>query len=99
MSTHSEAIREAVATIRQQGRRPWKPPTPEQIKHLRAVTLGLTQEEFAATYGISVQTLRNWEHGKFQPDSFAALFLRVLEEKPDETHRTVSGLLAFENAD
>jgi DNA-binding transcriptional regulator YiaG len=45
--------------------------------------LNLTQEQFALTYGIDVETLRNWEQGKRHPDRAAEAYLRVIERMPD----------------
>jgi DNA-binding transcriptional regulator YiaG len=45
--------------------------------------LSLTQEQFALTYGIDVETLRNWEQGKRRPDRAAEAYLRVIERMPD----------------
>ncbi|MCY1668035.1 helix-turn-helix domain-containing protein [Rhizobium sp. SL86] len=55
---------------------------PVDITALRA-ELKLTQEQFALTYGIDVETLRNWEQGKRRPDRAAEAYLRVIERMPD----------------
>ena len=44
---------------------------------------GMTQEEFAATYGFSTASIRNWEQHRSEPDSGARAFLRVIETHPD----------------
>ena len=38
------------------------------VRRLRE-RLRLTREQFAASYGIEVETMRNWETGKRQPDT------------------------------
>lgn len=42
--------------------------------------IGLTQEEFAAKFGISLGTLRHWERGDRQPRGPALVLLRVIEK-------------------
>lgn len=52
--------------------------------------LGLSQAAFAARFGLSLHTLRNWEQGKRTPDPAARAYLKVIEKAPD----TVLGILA-----
>jgi putative transcriptional regulator len=42
--------------------------------------VGLTQEEFAAKFGISPGTLRHWECGDRRPHGPALVLLRVIEK-------------------
>jgi putative transcriptional regulator len=44
--------------------------------------LGLTQEEFAATYRIPVGTLRDWEQGRKFPDAPARAYPTVIAKNP-----------------
>jgi len=44
--------------------------------------LGITQEEFAATYKIPVGTLRDWEQRRKTPDAPARAYLLVIERDP-----------------
>jgi putative transcriptional regulator len=44
--------------------------------------LGLTQEEFAATYRIPVGTLRDWEQRRKNPDATARAYLIVIDKDP-----------------
>jgi putative transcriptional regulator len=41
--------------------------------------LGLTQVEFAARFGFSVNTLRHWEQGRRQPDGATRAYLKVID--------------------
>ena len=43
----------------------------------------LTRAQFAASYGLAVETVRNWETGKREPDTTARSYLRVLANDPD----------------
>jgi len=71
---------------------PDNPPlTEEQLARARRVpdvrairtALGLTQEEFARTYEISLFSIRDWEQGRSRPDSSAQTLLRLIERRPD----------------
>lgn len=52
------------------------------VKRLRE-RLGITQEEFAATYRIPVGTLRDWEQGRKIPDAPARAYLTVIARNPE----------------
>jgi putative transcriptional regulator len=52
-------------------------PDMPRAKTLRRA-LGLTQEEFAACFQISLGTLRDWEQGKAEPDQSARAYLRAI---------------------
>jgi putative transcriptional regulator len=58
------------------------------VKRLRD-RLGLTQDEFAASYRIPVGTLRDWEQGRKRPDAPARAYLKVIDRGP----QTVATLL------
>jgi putative transcriptional regulator len=51
------------------------------IKRLRA-SYKLSQEKFAALFGISVGTLRNWEQGRRTPEGPAKVLLQVAAKHP-----------------
>ncbi len=51
------------------------------IKRLRA-SYQLSQEKFAALFGISVGTLRNWEQGRRVPEGPARVLLQVAAKHP-----------------
>ena len=44
--------------------------------------LGMTQDEFAATYRIPVGTLRDWEQRRKNPDATARAYLIVIDKDP-----------------
>jgi putative transcriptional regulator len=68
-----------------------QPLTPEQLARARPVSrtkklrwsLGLTQEEFAARFRLSLATLRDWEQGRSQPDQAASAYLDVIARAPE----------------
>jgi putative transcriptional regulator len=45
--------------------------------------LGLSQEEFAASFQIPLGTLRDWEQGRAEPDQAARAYLKVIAAAPD----------------
>ena len=45
--------------------------------------LGLSQEDFAAAFGVSVATVRNWEQGRRQPHGPARVLLAVIDKAPE----------------
>jgi len=55
--------------------------------------LGLTQLEFAETYGIALELIQRWEQGPSFPDSAARSFLRVIEQDPEGTRATLAKAL------
>ncbi len=77
-------LHEAVAYARGEAdARRYRVHVPEEID-VRAIRmkLGMTQEEFAARFGFSVNTLRHWEHGKRQPEGPTRAYLLVIDRAP-----------------
>lgn len=75
-----QGLREAVA--HQKGKaRGVKTYTPSEVdvQALRQ-RIGMTQEEFAAKFGISLGTLRHWERGDRKPHGPALVLLRVIDK-------------------
>jgi putative transcriptional regulator len=44
--------------------------------------LDLTQEQFAMHYGLELDAVRNWEHGRRKPDTAAQSYLRAISNDP-----------------
>lgn len=63
---------------------------PKQID-VRAIRdkLGMTQEEFAACFGFSVNTLRHWEQGKRQPEGPTRAYLLVIDRAPKAVQKAL----------
>jgi len=51
--------------------------------------LGFTQQEFAARFGFSVNTLRHWEQGKRQPEGPTRAYLVVISKTPKAVERAL----------
>jgi DNA-binding transcriptional regulator YiaG len=58
------------------------PPTSIDVKAIRA-KLGLTQKEFAARFCFDVDSVQNWEQGRYHPDSPTRILLKVIEQHPE----------------
>ena len=56
------------------------------VPDVRAIRedLHMTQDEFAASYGIPLATLKGWEQGRRHPDATAAAYLSVIAKLPRE---------------
>ena len=52
--------------------------------------LGLTQEEFSTRFGIPLDTLRDWEEGRSEPDQPARAYLRVIASDPEGVQRALA---------
>lgn len=57
--------------------------------------IGMTQREFAASFGISLGTLRHWERGDRQPHGPARVLLNVLNRQPDAVLSALAGSSAM----
>ena len=62
--------------------------TPLEIVQIR-YKFHATQGQFARMFGISIETLRNWEQGKRRPHGPARALLRVAKANPDAVVRTL----------
>jgi putative transcriptional regulator len=78
-----ESVREGAAILRGEAEpsRVFAVEGPD-VKHIRA-RYNLTQSEFAAMLGISVDTLQNWEQGRRSPQGPARVLLQVAERYPE----------------
>jgi DNA-binding transcriptional regulator YiaG len=52
---------------------------------IRAVRnrLGLSQTEFALRFGFELDTIQNWEQGRYKPDTAALLLLKIIATRPE----------------
>ncbi len=58
------------------------------VKTIRT-RLAMTQQEFAANFGFSVNTLRHWEQGSRQPEGPTRAYLRVIERAPQAVQQAL----------
>jgi putative transcriptional regulator len=74
------------------------PSTDEELDRgvaARAVRLarertGLSQSQFAERFHINPARLKDWEQGRYQPDSVALAYLKVIEKDPEAVERALS---------
>jgi putative transcriptional regulator len=57
-------------------------PAPIDVRTIRQ-KLGLSQSKFAARFGFTPATVKNWEQGRTQPDGPARVLLAVIAHHPD----------------
>ena len=62
---------------------------PPDIKAIRT-KIGMTQTEFAASFGISLGTLRHWERGDRTPHGPALVLLNVVAKEPEAVLRALN---------
>ena len=65
--------------------------TPVEIKSIRA-KMKLSQHEFAAMIGVSVDTLQNWEQGRRRPNGPARALLNVARQNPTAVLQALHGV-------
>ena len=53
--------------------------------------LGLTQEQFANSYGIPIYSLRQYEMARYMPPPATRAYLKVIEAEPEVARRAVAG--------
>jgi putative transcriptional regulator len=65
-------------------------PEPLDVKAIRK-KLGLSQQSFCATFGISIGTLRHWEQGLRTPRGPARVLLKVVKQNPQAVIEALDG--------
>jgi putative transcriptional regulator len=55
--------------------------------------VGMTQTEFASSFGISLGTLRHWERGDREPRGPARVLLNVVNKAPKTVLKVANGTL------
>ncbi len=51
--------------------------------------MGMSQEVFAAHFGVSVRTVQDWEQGQRAPSGPARAFLTVIDREPEAVKRAL----------
>jgi putative transcriptional regulator len=63
--------------------------SPVDVKEIRS-KVGMSQNEFASAFGISVNTLRHWERGDRSPHGPALVLLNVVAKEPQAVLKALS---------
>ena len=61
-----------------------------RIRRLRH-RLGMSQQEFAAAFGITAASIRQYEIGRHMPPPAVRAYLKVIEAEPDVVRKVVAG--------
>ena len=61
-----------------------------RIRRLRH-RLGMSQQEFAAAFGIPAASIRQYELGRHMPPPAVRAYLKVIEAEPDVVRKVVAG--------
>ena len=61
-----------------------------EVRRVRR-NLGMTQEEFAETYGLSLATVRDWEQGRTEPDHASKTLLKLIARIPEQVEAALAG--------
>lgn len=61
---------------------------PADIQRARK-RLGLSQNQFAAAFGVSASTLKKWEQGQRAPTGAAKILLTIIEREPKAVVRAL----------
>jgi DNA-binding transcriptional regulator YiaG len=59
---------------------------PIDVRAVREM-LGMTQDQFARRFNLSIDAVQNWEHGRTNPDRAAMNYLRVIARQPEAAAR------------
>jgi putative transcriptional regulator len=62
--------------------------TPEDVRDLRT-RMGLSQAQFAQKFGLTLDTVQQYEQGRRRPSGPASTLLRVIEAEPDAVVRAL----------
>lgn len=68
---------------------PFHAPTSVDVKGIRG-KLGLSQKEFAAQFGLRLQSLRNWEQDKRVPDTSTRVLLTIIDREPEAVKKALA---------
>ncbi len=63
-------------------------PDDVDVKAVR-MRMGLSQPQFARTFGFSVASIQNWEQKKRTPDPAARAYLQIIEKEPEAVRRAL----------
>jgi putative transcriptional regulator len=64
---------------------------PKRVEvHTVRAKLGLSQAAFAARFGVSPATVRNWEQGRRKPEGPARVLLTLIDREPQAVERALA---------
>jgi DNA-binding transcriptional regulator YiaG len=79
----AENVRELISELSALGIRASPVKLPEaDVRRVRE-HLGLSQAEFCIRFGLELDTVQNWEQGRYRPDPAAQILLGLIEAYPE----------------
>jgi putative transcriptional regulator len=86
----AEGLNEALLVARGE-RRPAKLHVPAEID-VRAIRakLRMSQEDFAALYGFTINQIKDWEQGRARPIGGVRAYLMLIKQDPKAIHNLLS---------
>jgi DNA-binding transcriptional regulator YiaG len=80
---HAQNADELVGELARLGVKAYPIKTPQtEVRRVRE-RLGLSQAEFSIRFGLELDTVQNWEQGRYSPDPAARILLSVIEAYPE----------------
>jgi putative transcriptional regulator len=64
-------------------------PAEVDVKAIRR-RLGMSQAQFAASFGFGLDAVQNWEQGRRRPEGAARAFLKVIDREPEAVRRALA---------
>jgi putative transcriptional regulator len=64
-------------------------PAEIDVKAIRR-KLGMSQAQFAASFGFGLDAVQDWEQGRRRPEAAARAFLEVIDREPDAVPRALA---------
>ena len=86
-ATRADALADPDAQPMTEQDLPLMPLVPRTITLRRAMKL--TQQQFGERYRIPVETLRDWEQRRTEPDAIARAYLHVIASEPEMVRKTL----------
>ena len=81
-TTISAGLQEAIAHAKGDDSRARIRALPEVSVQALRERLGMSQHEFARAFGVSIDTLQNWEQGRRVPQGPARVLLTLIDQEP-----------------
>lgn len=73
---------------------PTKPADHATMLRLARLSLNLSQREAAALMHVPLNSIRNWEQRRSQPDNAAKMLIQMLYTRPEETREILKAAAA-----
>jgi putative transcriptional regulator len=90
----AEGLNEALAVARGEAKpAKWHVPAEIDVRAIRA-KLHLSQEDFAAWFGFTINQIRDWEQGRARPLGGMRAYLMLIEREPQKIQKMLRAAIA-----